>query len=59
MKSRDELHRLNRDKTIQGLPFLILLNKSDLTDEKMNQDHILGSLDIDDIENGTTDLPGR
>ena len=37
IKARDELHRVSRDEGLAGVPFLILINKWDLEDHRMEQ----------------------
>ena len=32
MKARDELHRIGRDPALAGVPYIVMINKSDLED---------------------------
>ena len=53
VKARDELHKVSRDEALAGVPYLILINKWDLEDQRMEEEFIAKSLDLDLIKNST------
>ena len=46
MKARDELHRIGRDPALAGVPYIIMINKSDIED-KIPLEEITKKLDIE------------
>ena len=47
MKSRDELHKIGRDSALAEVPFLVMINKTDLVDKRISSEEIKSKLDID------------
>ena len=46
MKARDELHKLGRDSALSGVPYIVMINKSDI-EGRMPLDEIYQKLDIE------------
>ena len=47
IKARDEIHKINRDPSLNGVPFMIMINKCDLEDKRMTLDEISKKLEVD------------
>jgi len=47
LKSRAELHKISRDAALAHVPFLIMVNKTDLVDKRMSAQEIQSKLDLE------------
>ena len=47
IKARDEIHKINRDPSLNSVPFMIMINKCDLEDKRMTLDEISKKLEVD------------
>lgn len=47
-QAKDELHSLMRNETLQGIPLLVLGNKSDLP-ERLSVDELIDAMDLKSI----------
>ena len=47
IKARDEVHRISRDPQLNGVPYLIMINKCDLEDKKMSKEEIIKKIEVE------------
>ena len=48
-RARDEVHKISRDPSLAGVPFLFMLNKIDLEDRRMSTDELRRRLEVDKL----------
>lgn len=45
-KARFELHKISKDSSLTGVPYILMANKVDLEDNRMSLEEIMSSLEI-------------
>ena len=48
-KAKAELYRVGRDPALQHVPYLMMFNKCDLTDDRMSLEELIQKMDVEEL----------